>query len=184
MGKGLTFLEVLIAVGLIAIVSSLTMMNSRNTLPFEKLLTETRLVSQRLGQMSIDARASGKTFRITCTSSGLEADVFNVKSHDYQTAASATSSSTKANLVPISVESLTNDIYLSATWTSSNSNCATQKTFYITSRGHFFSAQGTGGVELEFNLTTNMYGTKLAISGENAIARLYVREKLNAYSDL
>jgi hypothetical protein len=114
----------------------------------------------------------------------IQADVFNVKSHDYQTAASATSSSSKVNLVPISVESLTNDIYLSATWTSSNSNCATQKTFYITSRGHFFSAQGTGGVELEFNLTTNMYGTKLAISGENAIARLYVREKLNAYSDL
>jgi type II secretory pathway pseudopilin PulG len=184
MGKGLTFLEVLIAVGLIAIVSSLTMINSRDTLPFEKLIAETRLVSQRLGQMSIDARTSGKTFRIKCTPQGLEADVFNVKSQDFQTALSVTSSNPKVNLVPIAIESLTNDIYLSATWTNSNSNCASQKYFYITSRGHFFSAQGVGGVELEFNLTTNMYGTKLSISGENAIARLYVRERLNAYSDL
>lgn len=184
MGKGLTFLEVLIAVGLIAIVSGLTMVNSRDTLPFEKLISETRLVSQRLGQMSIDARASGKTFRIVCTSNGLEADVFNVKSNDYLTAAAATSSASKINISPISIEPLSNDIYLSAAWTNSNSNCSTQKIFYITSRGHFFSAQGVGGVDLEFNLTTNIYGTKLAISGENAIARLYVREKLNAYSDL
>jgi prepilin-type N-terminal cleavage/methylation domain-containing protein len=184
MRRGLTFLEVLIAVGLIAIVSGLAMISSRDKLPFEKLVSETRLVSQRLGQMSIDARASGKTIKISCSSSGLQADIYNVKSNDYQTASTATSSASKTNLLPIDIESLTNDIFISALWTNSNSNCATPKTFYITSRGHFFSSQGVGGVELEFNLSTNMYGTKLVISGENAIARLYIREKLNAYSDL
>ena len=179
--RGVTFLEVLISIGLIGIIAAFIMINSRDQLPLEKLIAETKLVSLRLGQASLDARASGRTAKIICSSAGIQLEWYQAKSDSFATAITATSSSPKVGAT-IDVEASNNDIYLSSSWTSLN--CSSNRNFYITSHGTFFSGSGIGGVELEFNLPNNLFTSKLVISGENALGRIYLREKLNAYSDI
>ena len=180
--SGVTFLEVLIAVGLIGIIAALVMVNSRDQLPLEKLIAETKLVSLRLGQASLDARASGRTAKIICSSAGIQLEWYKQKSDSFSSAVTATSSSSFKDGATIDIEASNNDIYLSSSWTTLN--CSSNRNFYITSHGTFFSGSGIGGVELEFNLPNNLYTSKLVISGENALGRMYLREKLNAYSDI
>ena len=181
MQRGVTFLEILISIGLIGIIAAFVMINSRDQLPLEKLLAETKLVSQRLGQASLDARASGRTAKLICSPAGIQLEWYPLKSDSFASAVAATTSSAKVGAT-INIEASNNDIYLSASWTTLN--CSSNKNFYIASNGNFFSGDAIGGVELEFNLPNNLYTSKLVISGENALGRIYLREKLNAYGDI
>ena len=155
--QGITFLEVLIVISIMAIVAGMLVPTNQENVNIQKLSSEAKLVAQRLVQLSIDARVSGHVVQIVCNTSGITGNVFlGNKSRDYST--SQAISSVASNFIYATlVESNLNTITIAG-------NCLTPKTFYITSEGYFFSAQGVAGIA-NIELRSGSIGANVDISG-------------------
>lgn len=155
--KGITFLEVLVVISVMAIIAGMLVPTSQETVNLQKLSSEAKLVAQKLVQLSVDARVSGHVVQLVCSSSGMTANVYlGNQARDYSTAQAR--SSISANLIgTVSIESSSNTITLAG-------NCLTAKTFYITSEGYIFSAQGVAGIT-NIELRAGTLGANVDISG-------------------
>lgn len=154
--QGVTFLEVLVVIAILAIGSAMLVPTNLETVTLEKLSSEAKVMAQKLVQLSVDARVSGRVVRLTCTTQGLNADSFSgQQTRDYNT---ASAKAVPANLIESTVvESTTNSILL-------NGVCASNQIFYITSEGYFFSAQGVPGIA-NIELRAGTLAARIDVSG-------------------
>lgn len=153
--KGVTLLEMVVVIAVIAILTAVMMPTSQENLNLEKLQAEVKSVAQKITQLTIDARVMGRTIKVTCDSQGIMAYSYAVnQSRDY---VSAASKATGAIAETIEIESAANSMTLAGI-------CSAPKVFYITSEGYIFSAAGVAGISnIEFRVRG--YGARLDISG-------------------
>jgi prepilin-type N-terminal cleavage/methylation domain-containing protein len=156
--RGVTFLEILVVISILAVISAMFVPTSQETVTLEKLSSEAKLVAQRLVQLSIDARVSGRVIKLSCTTQSLTANVYAASQKtDYASVNGITG-------VPIEtsdVESVSNNIKLGGI-------CATPQTFVITSEGYFFSSQSVPGIS-NLELTSGTLGARIDVSGAGSV---------------
>lgn len=155
--RGVTFLEILVVISILAVSSAMLLPTSQETVTIEKLSSEAKLVAQRLVQLSIDARVSGRVIKLSCNSLEITANAYlGSQIRDYTSANAIASNST--NLIETTqVESSTNTVTLAGI-------CAAPQTFYITSEGYFFSAQGVAGIS-NIELRSGTLAASIDVSG-------------------
>ena len=140
-----------------AIMAVILVPTSQQTVTLERLSSEAKLIAQKLIQMSIDARVSGHVIKLDCSSTGMTANVYlGSGARDY--AAAQSKASISANLIQTTdIESTSNTITMAGI-------CLTAKTFYITSEGYIFSAQGVPGIS-NIELRAGSFAANVDISG-------------------
>ena len=157
LARGVTFLEILVVISILAIMSAVLVPTSQETVTLEKLSSEAKLVAQRLVQLSIDARVSGRVIKLTCNPQGITADAYlGFQTRDY-TGAVAIAGNASNYIETRQVESATNTVTLSGI-------CASPQIFYITSEGYLFSAQGVAGIA-NIELRSGTLAARVDVSG-------------------
>lgn len=153
--RGVTFLEILVVISILAVVSVMLVPTSQETVTLEKLSSEAKLVAQRLVQLSIDARVSGRVIRLRCSAQGISADAFlGTQTRNYNSAIAVASNA--SNFIETTeVETTTNKVTVI---------CPSPQVFYITSEGYFFSAQGVAGVS-NIELRSGTLAARIDVSG-------------------
>lgn len=153
--RGVTFLEILVVISILAVISVMVVPTSQETVTLEKLSSEAKLVAQRMVQLSIDARVSGRVVRLRCTSQGIMADTFlGWQTRDYASANGVANNA--SNFIETTqVENSTNQITVI---------CPAPQTFYITSEGYVFSAQGVPGIS-NIELRSGTLAARVDVSG-------------------
>lgn len=155
--RGVTFLEILMVIGIMAIVAAFFAPTNQQTVTLEKLTSEAKLVAQRLIQLSIDARVSGHVVQVSCLNNGITARVYlGAQARDYATA--QLRAGVSANLLD------TYEIERASNLITHAGICASSQTFYITTEGYFFSAQGVPGIA-NLELRSGSYAATVDVSG-------------------
>ncbi len=155
MKKGVTLLEMLVVVAVMAVLSAVLIPNSQDDISLERLNAEAKSLSYKFLQLSVDARMSGRTIRVTCNSQTIIAYSYLAnQSWDFNTSAAKIASS------PL-VETQT--IFQTKSGMSLNGFCAGNQTFYISSEGNLFSANGVGGLR-NLEIRTLKYASIIDLS--------------------
>lgn len=155
MKKGVTLLEMLVVIALIAVLSAALIPNSQDDISLERLNAEAKTLAHKFLQLSVDARVSGRTIRITCNSQGITSTSFLANlSWDYDSAV------LKANGASIDSQTL----FQAKSGLSLAGYCAGNQTFYISSEGNLFSARGVPGLA-NLEIRSRRYAAILNLSG-------------------
>lgn len=152
---GVSFLELIVVLGIIAAIGVFTLPSSQDSIPVNHLAAQSKLIAQKLVQLSIDARVSGRTIRLDCTPNSLTSYAFN-KNQTYDYASAASGVSGLSVVESISILTASNPISLSAT-------CPSLSSFYITSEGYFYQSASSPGIHL--SLTEGSYLATIQLSG-------------------
>jgi prepilin-type N-terminal cleavage/methylation domain-containing protein len=155
MKKGITLLEMLVVVAIMAVLSATLIPNSQDDISLERLSTEAKSLSYKFLQLSVDARMSGRTIRITCNPQTVIA-----YSHLANQSWDFSSSAAKIASSPL-VETQT--IFQAKSGMTLNGFCAGNQTFYISSEGNLFSANGVGGLR-NLEIRTRKYASIIDLS--------------------
>jgi prepilin-type N-terminal cleavage/methylation domain-containing protein len=156
MKKGVTLLEMLVVVAVMAVLSAALIPNSQDDISLERLNAEAKTLSYKFLQLSVDARMSGRTIRITCNSQTVIAySHLANQSWDFNSSAARIASS------PLVVEAQT--IFQAKSGMTLNGFCAGNQTFYISSEGNLFSASGVGGLR-NLEIRTRKYASIIDLS--------------------
>lgn len=175
--RGLSFLEVLVAVGIVALLSTAATLVNRDRLPIEQQLGEVRQVAGRLTQYVAEARLSRSVFRFTCTADGITATRHDSTQYSpVFTYAQAQTASGSPSLGSFTLESPTNPIGVT---------CPDGNVFFISPRGEVLGATNKAGVTLEFastfsalrvgdNTSATTMRARLLVSGEGGATRIFL----------
>jgi prepilin-type N-terminal cleavage/methylation domain-containing protein len=156
MKKGITLLEMLVVIALMAVLSATLIPNSQDDVSLERLNTEAKSLSYKFLQLSVDARMSGRTIRVTCNPQTVIAySHLANQSWDFNSSAARVASS------PTVIDTQT--IFQSKSGMSLNGFCSGNQTFYISSEGNLFSASGVGGLR-NLEIRTNKYSSIINLS--------------------
>ncbi len=155
MKRGITLLEMLVVVGVIAIISAALIPQSQEDISLERLSTESKSLAHKFLELSVDARVSGKTYRLTCNPQTIVATSYSAnQSWDYDSAVLKTSG--------VALETQT--LFQARGGLSLNGYCAGNQTFYISSEGNLFVARNTPGIT-GLEIRTRRYAASMDISG-------------------
>jgi prepilin-type N-terminal cleavage/methylation domain-containing protein len=147
--RGFSMLEVLVVLGIISVLSAMLVPSSQENVSLERVIGNAKLLSQKLVELSVDARASGRMVRLDCNSTGIRATTYrNTRSRFYGNAIASNIISANIPLIPVSA--------------STRLVCPTSNPIYITSEGYVFSASSPGITGLE--LRSGPYGARLLVS--------------------
>jgi type II secretory pathway pseudopilin PulG len=150
-------LEVLVVLGIISVLSAMLVPSSQENVSLERVIGNAKLLSQKLVELSVDARASGRMVRLDCNSTGIRATTYrNTRSRDYNSSHQA---------IGVSSNIISSNIPLIQINTSTRLVCPTSNPIYITSEGYIFSGSsialaGITGLELR----SGPYGARLLVS--------------------
>lgn len=157
MKKGITLLEMLVVVAIMAVLSATLIPNSQDDISLEKLNTEAKTLSYKFLQLSVDARMSGRTIRITCNSQTVIAySHLANQSWDFNSSVARVASSPAVVDTP-------QTIFQAKSGMTLNGFCAGNQTFYISSEGNLFSASGVGGLR-NLEIRTRKYASIIDLS--------------------
>ena len=155
MRSGVTMLELLVVVAILAVIAAFGLPSGQEAVPLNKLSAKAKSVAQRLTQLSIDARTSGNTVRITCSANSITASYFSKnRTYDYASSVAAISGAT----------SLSDSVILDQEEGIQIQTCASTQTYYVSSEGYFFQNSGnTPGLDLTMNLSS--FSARVLMSG-------------------
>lgn len=156
--RGFSMLEVLVVLGVVSVLSAMLVPSSQENVSLERVIGNAKLLSQKLVDLSVEARSSGRTFKLDCDPAGIRVTAYkDVQSRLYNDSNTATSDSSKiisayANVALLNLGSSTRLSGL----------CAVSTRIFITREGHFFSATSAGIPNLE--LRSGSYRARLDVS--------------------
>lgn len=154
--RGFSMLEVLVVLGIISVLAAMLVPSSQDNVSLERVIGNAKLLSQKLVELSVDARASGRMVRLDCNPTGIRATTYrNTRSRNY--AGSNQASGITSNIISANIPL----IQISAN-TRLSGVCAASSRIFITSEGLIFSASSPGITSLE--LRSGPYGARLNIS--------------------
>lgn len=178
--SGLSFLEVLVAVAIIALLSSAAILVNRDRLPVEQHLGEVRQVAGRISQFVSQARLTRSVFRFSCTAEGImgtrhDAAISSTPVFNFAQAMGSLPI-IESNLI---LESVTNPLKVT---------CPFGNSFVISPRGEVLGGAGRAGVVLQFessfsplrvgdNTAATTLVSRLVVSGEGGVTRIFVGDK-------
>ena len=144
-------LEVLVVLGIISVLSAMLVPSSQENVSLERVIGNAKLLSQKLVELSVDARASGRMVRLDCNSTGIRATTYrNTRSRFYGNAIASNIISANIPLIPISA--------------STRLVCPTSNPIYITSEGYIFSGPSALAGITGLELRSGPYGARLLVS--------------------
>lgn len=156
MKKGITLLEMLVVIAIMAILSAALIPNSQDDVTLERLNSEAKTLAHKFLQLSVDARVSGRTIRITCNPQGISSAIYPANlSWDYDSAVLKTGS-------VASIETQT--LFQAKNGLSLAGYCSGNQTFYISSEGNLFAARGVPGLA-NLEIRSTRYAAILNLSG-------------------
>ena len=154
--RGFSMLEVLVVLGIISVLSAMLVPSSQDNVSLERVIGNAKLLSQKLVELSVDARASGRMVRLDCDATGIRATTYrDTRQRDYNSSnlASGVSSNIISSNIPL--------LHI-GTGTRLAGACAVSARIFITSEGHIYSATTAGITNLE--LRSGRYGARLNVS--------------------
>ncbi len=166
--RGLSILEILIVLGIIGVLSAMIVPSSQENISIERVIGNGRLLSQKLLELSVDARVSGRMHRLDCNTAGVNVTTYKeTRVRDYAEAILAANNS--GNIISTNVQ-----LFAMGRASSLGGLCRTSNRFFITSEGYIFSSAAPGIPDLQ--ITAGRYDVMLVISAVGD-AKIYFRER-------
>jgi prepilin-type N-terminal cleavage/methylation domain-containing protein len=172
---GFSFIELVVVIGLIGIVSALTISSSKTPVNAQKLLTEAQKLAQGLSLMIAKSRASQTSIKLTCDST-------KITSNEYRTTTSYDAKSNMilgtigTNVVAVATGTPTKtSTMVSYSATDALTITCPEAIGYITSDGTIFTSGGNRFIAM-FSTTANAnIQSRLEIS-KTGYPRIYMRD--------
>lgn len=156
--RGFSMLEVLVVLGIISVLAAMLVPSSQDNVSLERVIGNAKLLSHKLIELSVDARASGRTVRLDCDPTGIRATTYRNTRTPRIYADLNSLSGSAGNIISANVSLLN----LSA-GTRLAGSCGVPTQFLITSEGYFFSSHPSGGIQ-NLELHSGPFGARLNIS--------------------
>lgn len=173
--RGVSFIEILVVLGIIGVLSAMLVPSSQENISIERVVGNAKLLSQKLLELSVDARASGRMYKLDCGPGGVNVTAFrDTRVRDYAEASLASNNSGKVISSNVQLLSI-------GRGTSLGGLCGSSNRFFISSEGYIFSSAAPGISNLQ--ITAGRYDVLVEVSAAGA-SKLYFRERGRPFREL